>query len=65
MHQRLEQGKYKTSQQLLAIGVISAGDMTLESTLCKLMFLLTHASMDDVSLLLAVDISGERSHFES
>jgi L-asparaginase len=61
----VEQGKYKTSQQLLAIGVIGAGDMTLESTLCKLMFLLAHASMKDVSLLLAADISGERSHSES
>lgn len=57
----VEQGKYKTSQQLLAIGAIGAGDMTLESTLCKLMFLLDNASKDDIQRFLEADISGERS----
>ena len=58
----VEQGKYKTSQQLLEIGVIGAGDMTLESTLCKLMFLLENAKEDDITRLLEADIVGERSH---
>jgi L-asparaginase len=58
----VEQGKYKTSQQLLEIGVIGAGDMTFESTLCKLMFLLENAKEDDITRLLATDIVGERSH---
>lgn len=36
----VEQGKYETSVGLLNTGVISCGDMTLEATLTKLMFLL-------------------------
>jgi len=59
----VEQGKYKTSQQLLEIGLIGAGDMTLESTLCKLMFLLGTASIKDIHRLLESDISGEKSLF--
>ncbi len=36
----VEQGKYETSVGLLKAGVVSCGDMTLEATLTKLMFLL-------------------------
>lgn len=37
---KVEQGKYETSVGLLKAGVISCGDMTLEATITKLMFLL-------------------------
>jgi len=37
---RVEQGKYETSIHLKEIGMISGADMTTESTLVKLMFLL-------------------------
>jgi len=36
----VEQGKYETSRGLVNAGVVSCGDMTLEATLTKLMFLL-------------------------
>ncbi len=36
----VEQGKYQTSVGLVSAGVVSCGDMTLEATLTKLMFLL-------------------------
>lgn len=36
----VEQGKYETSSALLKMGVISGGDMTVESALTKLMLLL-------------------------
>jgi L-asparaginase len=51
----VEQGKYKTSQQLLAMGVIGAADMTLEATLCKLMFMLAHHNPGEISTLLVED----------
>lgn len=42
---QVEQGKYETSTGLLASGVISGGDMTMEAAITKLMFLL--AQNDD------------------
>lgn len=36
----VEQGRYATSEKLQALGVISAGDMTLEAALTKMIFLL-------------------------
>jgi L-asparaginase len=57
----VEQGKYKTSQQLLDLGVISAADMTIEATLCKLMFILTQYNYYEIGILLAKDFCGELS----
>lgn len=56
----VEQGKYKTSQQLLSIGVLSAGNMTFESTICKLMFLLNNSPGDRIIQLFEANIAGER-----
>jgi L-asparaginase len=41
---KVEQGKYETSVGLMNAGVVSCGDMTLEATLTKLMFLLDKSS---------------------
>lgn len=38
----VEQGKYETSKALLEMGVISAGDMSFEAGLTKMMYLLGH-----------------------
>ena len=37
---RVEQGRYTTSQAFQQLGVLSAGDMTVEAAITKLMFLL-------------------------
>lgn len=37
---RVEQGRYVTSQAFVELGVLSAGDMTVEAAVTKLMFLL-------------------------
>lgn len=37
---RVEQGRYTTSQAFVELGVLSAGDMTVEAAVTKLMFLL-------------------------
>ncbi|MFN5317227.1 MAG: asparaginase [Bacteroidia bacterium] len=57
----VEQGKYKTSQQLLKMGVISASDMTREATLCKLMFMLANRTLADLRANFTQDLCGECS----
>lgn len=56
----VEMGKYQTSEQLRKIGVISGGDITTESAVTKLMFLLgTGASQEQIKVRLATSLRGE------
>jgi L-asparaginase len=61
MNGLVEQGKYKTSQQFLNIGVIGGGDMTIEAALAKLMFLMANVPTDKIKSLVQTSISGERA----
>jgi len=56
------QGKYETSLKLQAIGVVGGGDMTTESALTKLMFLLGKGISDEeIKGQLSEDLRGEIS----
>lgn len=44
----VEMGKYASSKHLEEVGVVSAGDMTIESAVCKLMYLLGRGFSHDV-----------------
>lgn len=58
----VEMGVYETSRQLQAAGVISAYDMTLESAIAKLMFLLgNYKDMEMIVALLKKSLRGEIS----
>jgi L-asparaginase len=58
----VEQGKYETSVGLLSAGVVSCGDMTLEATVTKLMFLLGQSDDSEwVRDRIATNLKGELS----
>ena len=58
----VEMSIYETGNRLSQVGVISAGDMTVEATLVKLMFLLGEGySQDEVNQLISKNIAGEIS----
>ena len=57
---RVDQGKYETSVHLKEIGMISGGDMTTESAVVKLMFLLAQKkSRSEIRRLMQKDLRGE------
>jgi L-asparaginase len=53
------QGKYETSRDLQAIGVVSGGDMTTESAVTKLMVLLGEFGPEKTKRLIGVSLAGE------
>ena len=56
----VDMGRYETSLQLIEAGVLNGHDMTLESVVTKLMFLLGHQySVEEIQTLMNTDIAGE------
>jgi L-asparaginase len=59
---RVIQGMYETSSALLKMGVVSGNDMTYESAVAKLMFLLGHKkNTKEIKKALETDLRGELS----
>ncbi len=62
MQGSVKQGLYETSEKLKEIGVISAGDMTFEASITKLMFVMDRfSSLKSIRREMERDINGERS----
>lgn len=56
----VDQSKYETGRHLLELGVLGAGDMTLEAAVTKLMFLLAkESSIDKIKRKFVSNIRGE------
>ena len=54
--------KYESSFKLVDLGLISGKDITIESAICKSMFLLTkNTNLNDFKNLFELSISGEIS----
>ena len=52
---------YATSRSLYEIGVVPGADMTIETAICKLMYLLSQkdVSKDEIRKLMSVNLRGE------
>lgn len=62
----VEQGRYKTSQDLARIGVTGGADMTTEAALAKLMHLLgKELTIEEVRRQMVADLRGELRTFSS
>ena len=60
------QGRYATSSLLAEYGVWSAGDMTLEATITKLMYLFgVGISLDEMEVAFHASLRGERTTHSS
>ena len=62
MHGRVDMSAYSVGSELLNMGLVSAGDMTVEASVTKLQYLLSKESdVEKVKQLMAKNLRGERS----